>query len=101
LQDCVDYFRRSVSLKHVCSKRRYHPSNEAASHIGEYATVEGVVAKVFTNKTGNTFLNVGATYPNQTFTGWIAACVTGKQIADISATSLILVSFRTKFEGID
>jgi hypothetical protein len=29
-----------------------------------------VVAKVF-SKSGNTFLNIGATYPNQTFTGWI------------------------------
>src|SRR4029077_14476176 len=47
------------------------PANEAAAHIGEYVTVEGVVAKVFTSKTGNTFLNIGATYPNQTFTGWI------------------------------
>src|SRR3981081_4798037 len=47
------------------------PANEAAAHIGEYATVEGVVAKAFTSKGGNTFLNVGATYPNQTFTGWI------------------------------
>jgi DNA/RNA endonuclease YhcR with UshA esterase domain len=47
------------------------PANEAAAHIGEYATVEGVVAKVFTSKSGNTFLNIGATYPNQTFTGWI------------------------------
>src|SRR5467141_3874027 len=47
------------------------PANLAASHVGEYATVEGVVAKVFTSKGGNTFLNVGATYPNQTFTGWI------------------------------
>jgi DNA/RNA endonuclease YhcR with UshA esterase domain len=47
------------------------PANAAAAHVGEYATVEGVVAKVFTSKSGNTFLNVGATYPNQTFTGWI------------------------------
>jgi hypothetical protein len=47
------------------------PANEAAAHVGQYATVEGVVAKVFTSKAGNTFLNVGATYPNQTFTGWI------------------------------
>jgi len=45
--------------------------HEAAAHIGEYVTVEGVVAKVFTSKTGNKFLNIGATYPNQTFTGWI------------------------------
>jgi DNA/RNA endonuclease YhcR with UshA esterase domain len=46
-------------------------ANEAAAHINEWATVEGVVAKVFTSKSGNTFLNIGATYPNQTFTGWI------------------------------
>jgi DNA/RNA endonuclease YhcR with UshA esterase domain len=30
-----------------------------------------VVAKVFTSKNGNTFLNIGASYPNQTSTGWI------------------------------
>src|SRR5258708_22988838 len=47
------------------------PANLAAGHIGQYTTVEGVVAKVFTSKTGNTFLNIGAAYPNQTFTGWI------------------------------
>jgi DNA/RNA endonuclease YhcR with UshA esterase domain len=47
------------------------PANEAAAHLNEWATVEGVVAKVFTSKSGNMFLNIGATYPNQTFTGWI------------------------------
>jgi|SRR5690348_7500910 hypothetical protein len=47
------------------------PANEAAAHVGEYATVEGIVAKLFTSKAGNTFLNIGAAYPNQTFTGWI------------------------------
>jgi DNA/RNA endonuclease YhcR with UshA esterase domain len=48
------------------------PANEAAAHVGEYATVEGVVAKLFTSKADNTFINIGASYPNQTFTGWIA-----------------------------
>jgi DNA/RNA endonuclease YhcR with UshA esterase domain len=47
------------------------PANEAPAHVGEYATVEGVVVKVFTSNKGNTFLNFGATYQNQTFTGWI------------------------------
>src|SRR4030088_3208970 len=47
------------------------PANEAAAHVNEWATVEGVVAKMFTSKTGNTFLNIGASYPNQTFTAWI------------------------------
>jgi hypothetical protein len=46
-------------------------ANEAAVHVNEWATVEGVVVKVFTSKSGNTFLKIGATYPNQTFTGWI------------------------------
>jgi hypothetical protein len=44
------------------------PANEAAAHVNQYATVEGVVAKVFTSKSGNTFLNLGPIYPNQTFT---------------------------------
>jgi hypothetical protein len=78
----MNRFLRCVALTIVCSAilsggvihaqtGRVIPSNQAAAHIGEYATVEGVVAKVFTSKTGNTFLNIGATYPNQTFTGWI------------------------------
>jgi len=40
-------------------------------HVNQWATVEGAVAKVFTSKSGNTFLNIGSAYPNQTFTGWI------------------------------
>jgi hypothetical protein len=47
------------------------PANEAAAHVGEYGLFEGVVAKVLTSKSGNTFLNIGASYPNQVFTGWI------------------------------
>lgn len=44
---------------------------EAAQHVGQHVTVEGTVAVVFTSKNGNTFLNFGRRYPNQTFTGWI------------------------------
>jgi hypothetical protein len=29
------------------------PANEAAAHLNEWATVEGVVAKVFTSESGN------------------------------------------------
>jgi DNA/RNA endonuclease YhcR with UshA esterase domain len=47
------------------------PANEAAAPVNEWATVEGIVAKVFISKSGNTFLNIGASYPNQTFTGWV------------------------------
>jgi DNA/RNA endonuclease YhcR with UshA esterase domain len=60
------------------------PANDAAAHVNEWATVEGVVAKVFTSKSGNTFLNIGASYPNQTFTGWDAACVTGNKSTMLS-----------------
>ncbi len=47
------------------------PANEAA-HINEWTTVEGVVAKMFTSNKGNKhFFDIGATYPNRTFTGWM------------------------------
>jgi hypothetical protein len=49
------------------------PDSEAAQHIGQNATVEGVVTAVSTIKKGNTFINFGGVYPNQTFTGWIPA----------------------------
>src|ERR1700747_2666433 len=47
------------------------PDTEAAQHVGQHETVEGTVVKVFTSK-GNTFLNFGAAYPNQTFTGRVS-----------------------------
>lgn len=47
------------------------PANLAVSHVGEYVTVEGVVAKVVISKAGNMFLDIGAADPTQTFTGWI------------------------------
>jgi hypothetical protein len=47
------------------------PDTEAAQHVGQKATVEGTVVAVFTSKNGNTFINFGDRYPNQSFTGWI------------------------------
>jgi hypothetical protein len=44
---------------------------EAAQHVGQKVTVEGVVVAVTSSSKGNTFINFGAKYPNQTFTGWI------------------------------
>jgi DNA/RNA endonuclease YhcR with UshA esterase domain len=43
----------------------------AAGHLGETVTVEGTIVAVFSSSKGNTFLNFGAAYPHQTFTGWI------------------------------
>jgi len=47
------------------------PDTEASRHVGQKATVEGVVVTVFTSNNGNTFINFGGKYPHQTFTGWI------------------------------
>jgi hypothetical protein len=55
----------------LAQKRTVIPFTEAIEHVGQQATVEGVVAKVFTSRNGNTFLDYGAAYPNELFTGWI------------------------------
>jgi DNA/RNA endonuclease YhcR with UshA esterase domain len=44
---------------------------EAIEHPGQYVTVERTVVAVFTSTNGNSFLSLGAAYPNQTFAGWI------------------------------
>src|ERR1700757_1563577 len=52
--------------------------SEAAQYVGKNVEVRGLVVAVYTSKKGNTFLNFGAKYPNQTFTGYIPA---GSQLA--------------------
>jgi DNA/RNA endonuclease YhcR with UshA esterase domain len=47
--------------------------SEAAQYVGKNVEVRGLVVAVYTSKKGNTFLNFGAKYPNQTFTGYIPA----------------------------
>ncbi len=46
-----------------------YTDREAAAHVGETATVVGVVVSVHRSKAGNVFLNFGADYPNQVFSG--------------------------------
>lgn len=46
---------------------------DAADHVGEYVTVVGRVANVFTSRPGNTFLNFGAAHPNQIFSATVFA----------------------------
>src|SRR5262244_3703816 len=53
---------------HVAAQQAVIGDAQASAHVGETATVEGVVANVFTSRAGNTFLNFGRAYPNQTFT---------------------------------
>jgi hypothetical protein len=62
-----------LSISELAQTLTVVPDTEAAQHVGQHITVEGVVVKAFTSKNGNTFLNFGAPYPAQTFTGWIPA----------------------------
>jgi hypothetical protein len=47
--------------------------SEAAQYFGKNVEVRELVVAVFTSKKGNTFLNFGGKYPNQTFIGYIPA----------------------------
>ena len=47
------------------------PDSEAANHVGQEVTIEGLVTKVFKSKNGNTFLDFGGSYPDVTFVVWI------------------------------
>ena len=50
------------------------PAAAAASHAGQAVTVEGPVSEVHTARSGKeTFIDMGGTYPNQTFTAVIFA----------------------------
>jgi hypothetical protein len=44
---------------------------EAPNYYGQLVTVKGVISADTTSGRGNRFLNMGGTYPNQAFTGWI------------------------------
>ena len=63
----------SLSITALTQTSTVIPYPEAPQHVGETVTVEGVVTAVSTSKRGNTFINFGGVYPNQTFTGWIPA----------------------------
>ena len=53
--------------------RLTYTAAEAASHIGEHATVTDKVDGVHQSGKGNIFLNLGGKYPNQAFTAFIPA----------------------------
>jgi len=44
---------------------------DAAAHVGQMATVQGLVAEVYTSSKGNVFLGFENPYPNEVFSGVI------------------------------
>jgi len=50
-----------------------YPSAAAKAHVGEYATVVGKVSGVHVTGKGDTFVNLGAPYPDHDFTAVIFA----------------------------
>jgi hypothetical protein len=54
-----------------------YSDREAAAHAGETATVEAIVVSVKRVASGNIYLNFGADYPHQTFSG----AILGKYVA--------------------
>ena len=53
------------------SAQKKYSYTQAKDHIGEYAIVSGRVVNVFTTRTGTTFLDIGADYPDNPFTAVI------------------------------
>lgn len=46
-------------------------ARDANSHVGQFATVEGVVARVYTRLNRTTYIDIGGRYPNQSVSGVI------------------------------
>lgn len=53
-------------------------AHDASAHIGETASVEGVVSEVFTSRGGTTFIDLDGRYPNNEFAGVIFSEDRGK-----------------------
>jgi DNA/RNA endonuclease YhcR with UshA esterase domain len=51
---------------------------DAKGHVGQTVTVEGTVDNVHTTAAGNTYIDIGGRYPNNTFTAVIFSKDTSK-----------------------
>jgi hypothetical protein len=61
--------RGDVPMSRALTTPSVYTDLEAAAHVGETATVVGTVATVHRSRGGNIYLNFGADYPHQTFSG--------------------------------
>ena len=57
---------------------------EAAAHVGQMATVQGLVADVYVSQKGDVFLNFENPYPNEVFSGVVFASSAG-QFGDLTS----------------
>jgi hypothetical protein len=57
---------------------------DAAAHVGQSVTVQGLVAEVFVSSKGNTFLDFENAYPNEVFSGVVFA-PSAAQFGDLTA----------------
>jgi len=57
---------------------------DAAAHVGQMATVQGLVAQVYTSSKGNVFLDFEYPYPNEVFSG-VVFSLSAPQFGDLTA----------------
>jgi hypothetical protein len=55
----------------LCTSALAFTPEEALKHEGERGSVEGLIVKIGSSPKGNLFLNMGAPFPNHTFSGVI------------------------------
>lgn len=64
----------SLMLPLGCWAQTAHiKDGQAGEHVGQRVVVEGTLVGVYASRSGNTFLNFGAAYPNEDFTAVIFA----------------------------
>jgi hypothetical protein len=74
------------------------PATDASKHVGETVTVQGKVAETKTLKNGEAFLRIGAVYPHQLLTGYIASLRTVADEAWLNSFSGKTVSIHGRIE---
>lgn len=86
----------SVGLAEDKQLPRY-TDTEAAKHVGEDATVTGMVVAVGKSKQGSVYLNMGQKFPKQTFSGVVHAPEADK-VGDMSKFDHQRVTITGKIE---
>jgi|ERR1051326_2488576 DNA/RNA endonuclease YhcR with UshA esterase domain len=77
-------FGFALTLTLSCASAATILAGQAASHIGETATVEGLATEVKVSRGGTTFVDIDGTYPSQTFTAVVFASDTAA-VGDLSS----------------